>query len=178
MSRNTSLKRSAVDESVRVQLHFDTFYSENFRAVVGLVYTLTGSRWAAEDLAQEAFLTAHRDWERVGRFESPAGWVRTVAVNLARSRFRRIGAETRALGRWFGQQTTAFPELEAHHEQFWQHVRNLPRRQAAVVALHYLEDMPVADIATLLGVAESSVKNSLVKARANLASSMGAEVSS
>ncbi len=175
MADVTRQKRGAVADSVRIPVHFDTFYAENYRPVVGLVYTLTGSRWAAEDLAQEAFLTAHRQWDQVGRYESPAGWIRTVAVNLARSRFRRLGAETRALGRWFGQQPTAFPELQPEHELFWRHVRALPRRQAEVVALHYLEDMAVADIAGVLGIAESSVKNSLAKARASLAGRLAAE---
>ncbi|MDH3499805.1 MAG: SigE family RNA polymerase sigma factor [Acidimicrobiia bacterium] len=179
MGNVTPQNWGAVAESVRVPLHFNTFYAEHYRPVVALVYTLTGSRWAAEDLAQEAFLTAHRMWDEVGRYESPGGWIRTVAVNLARSRFRRLGAETRALGRWFGQQPTAFPEMEDRHELFWRHVRRLPRRQAAVVALHYLEDISVADIAAVLGVAESSVKNSLAKARANLAERLSeVEVSS
>lgn len=177
MNKVTSQKRGLVDEAVRGKPSFDTFYAENYRPVVGLVYTLSGSRWAAEDLAQEAFLIAHRGWEQVGRYDSPEGWVRTVAVNLARSRFRRLGAETRALGRWIGMQPTAFPELDEQHEVFWQHVRKLPRRQAAVVALHYLDDMAVADIARVLGIAESSVKNSLAQARANLAARIS-EVSS
>jgi RNA polymerase sigma-70 factor (ECF subfamily) len=37
-------------------------------------------------------------------------------------------------------------------------VRSLPRRQAQAVALHYLEDLPVAEIARVLGCAEGTVK--------------------
>lgn len=47
--------------AVRVPPQFDTFYADNYRQVVALVYTLSGSTWGAEDIAQEAFLTAHRD---------------------------------------------------------------------------------------------------------------------
>lgn len=105
----------------------------------------------------------------MGKFDNVNGWIRTVAMNLARSRWRRAAAEGRALRRWVGLQPAAFLALEPEHELFWKHVRALPRRQAEVVALHYLEDLSVADIATMLGIAESSVKNSLVKARAGLA---------
>lgn len=154
---------------VQIPQHFETFYREHFRPVVALVYSLSGSRWAAEDIAQDVFLQAHRDWDRIGRFDSPAGWVRTVAVNAARSRFRRLGAETRALRRWFGMQPTAFPEVEAPFDEFWAEVRRLPKRQAQVIALHYLSDMSVADIAAALGIAESTVKSSLAKGRASLA---------
>ena len=76
---------------------FDQFYLENYRSVVALVYTLTGSRYGAEDIPQDAFLRTHRLWREVSGYERPDGWVHVVAMNLARSRLRRIGAETRAL---------------------------------------------------------------------------------
>jgi DNA-directed RNA polymerase specialized sigma24 family protein len=67
--------------------------------VVGLAYALSGSRWGAEDLAQDAFLAAHRDWERIGSYEHPGAWVRRVVANLSVSMFRRRATEARALAR-------------------------------------------------------------------------------
>ncbi len=155
-----------------ITLAFEPFYREHYPAVVGLVYTLTGSRHGAEDIAQEAFLKAHRNWDEVARYERPGGWVRVVAMNLGRSRIRRLGAETRALTRFVGMATSVFPELEPPNEKFWAAVRSLPRRQREVVALHYLEDMSTADIATTLDIAQSTVKNSLAQARVSLAKTL------
>ena len=62
-----------------------------------LVYALSGSRAAAEDIAQEAFLRAYQNWERVGSCEHQATWVRRVATNLATSGLRRRLLEARAL---------------------------------------------------------------------------------
>lgn len=149
--------------------NFEQFYLDNYRAVVTLVYTSTGSRHGAEDIAQEAFLKTHRKWDEVSGYERPDGWVRVVAMNLARSRMRRFGAEARAVSRLAGQTRTSFPELEPHNERFWQAVRALPRRQREVVTLHYLEDRSVADVAEILGVTESTVKNSLAQGRQTLA---------
>ena len=151
---------------------FDAFYRENYRPVVALVYTLTGARHAAEDIAQEAFLRSHKSWSQVGAFDRPDGWVRVVAMNLARSQLRRLVAETRALSRFVGVTQNAFPELEPYNERFWKAVRSLPRRQREVVALHYLEDRSVTDVAEMLGVAESTVKNSLAQGRKNLAQNL------
>ena len=53
-------------------------------------------------------------------------------------------------------------------------VRSLPRRQAQVVALHYVSDMSVVEIAATLGCKEGSVKASLFKARQHLLKSLGA----
>lgn len=148
---------------------FEQFYRQNYGAVVGIVFGLSGSRHAAEDIAQEAFLRAHRSWADVRGHPNPEGWVRLVAMNLARSRLRRLGAETRALARFAGMNHTPFPEIEPPNETFWKAVHSLPHRQREVVALHYLEDMAVADIAQVLEIAVSTVKNSLAQARSNLA---------
>jgi RNA polymerase sigma-70 factor (ECF subfamily) len=47
-------------------------------------------------------------------------------------------------------------------------VRRLPPRQAQAVVLHYVEDLTVADIASVLGVAEGTVKALLHQARERL----------
>ena len=54
-------------------------------------------------------------------------------------------------------------------------MRALPERQRAAVTLYYLEDLPVAEIAEILGVAAGTVKTSLFMARRSLAASLGAE---
>jgi RNA polymerase sigma-70 factor (ECF subfamily) len=48
-------------------------------------------------------------------------------------------------------------------------VRALPKRQSQAIALHYLEDLPVAEIAEILECAESTVKVHLHKGRKRLA---------
>jgi len=78
----------------------------------GSAYALTGSWEAAEDATQEAFLRAHRDWERVGRYDQPGAWVRRVAANLAVSALRRRLAEAKALLR-LGGTTAARPAAAA-----------------------------------------------------------------
>jgi RNA polymerase sigma-70 factor (ECF subfamily) len=53
------------------------------------------------------------------------------------------------------------PALDADDAEFWAAVRSLPRRQAQVVALRYLEDRSVAEIAEILGTATGTVKKHL-----------------
>jgi RNA polymerase sigma-70 factor (sigma-E family) len=147
---------------------FEDFYLREFPAVVGLAYALSGSRSGAEDLAQEAFLAAHRAWDRVSGYTDPGAWVRRVVANLSVSIFRRRLVETKALARFAGQ-TQALPELSLEDAEFWRAVRSLPRRQAQAIALHYLEDMSVAEVARILGTAEGTVKKHLFEGRKALA---------
>ena len=148
---------------------FEELYVREYRAIVALAYALSGSRAAAEDLAQEAFLAAHRNWETVADLDAPGAWVRRVVANLSASAFRRGVAETKALSRLaFGRQRV-LPELSADDAEFWRAVRSLPRRQAQVIALRYLEDRPVAEIAEILGTADGTVKKHLHDGRQALA---------
>jgi RNA polymerase sigma-70 factor (ECF subfamily) len=147
---------------------FEDFYRQEYRAVVALAYALSGNRWTAEDLAQDAFVAVHRDWARVAHLEHPASWVRRVVSNMAVSAFRRRVAEARALAR-LSRGSPRVAELPAEAEEFWRVVRGLPRRQAQVVALFYLEDMAVADIAGVLGMATGTVKKHLYDGRQALA---------
>lgn len=153
--------------------HFDAFYRDRYRPVVALVYALTGSRWSAEDLAQEAFLRAHRDWNRVGSMASPDGWVRRVAVNLAMSRFRRLRSEAAARLRLTAH-TPALQPPTAEADAFWAEVRRLPRRQSQVIALHYLDDLSTAEIAGVLRIAEGTVRALLTQGRERLSSRLQA----
>src|SRR5687768_1557487 len=78
---------------------FDVVYQREFKAIVAVVYATCGSRWVAEDLAQDAFTIAHRRWAEVGEYDRPGAFVRRVALNLAASWRRRRVAELRALAR-------------------------------------------------------------------------------
>ncbi len=55
-----------------------------------------------------------------------------------------------------------------HSALFWEEVRRLPARQAEVVALKYLEGLEVAEIGSVLGVAEGTVKALLHQGRERL----------
>ena len=155
--------------SVRLPGRFEHFYYEEYPRVVKLVYALSGSRAGAEDIAQEAFLRAYQNWERVGSYEHQAAWVRRVATNLATSGLRRRLLEARALARLAGRREPALELLPTDQADFGRALRALPRRQAQAVALFYVEDLSVQQIAAVLGCAEGTVKAHLAKARHTLA---------
>ena len=156
-------------EAVRLPGRFEYFYLREYPKVVALAYVLSGSRTGAEDIAQEAFLRAYRDWDRVGSYEHQAAWVRRVVANLATSGLRRRLIEARALTRLAGRREPTVDPLAADNAEFWAAVRALPRRQAQAVALYYFEDLSVRQTATVLACTEGTVKAHLAKARRALA---------
>ena len=151
---------------------YDAFAHAERPRLVRFAWSLTGDLGAAEDVAQEALVVAWQRWDEVAGFDRPDVWVRRVVANRAAGRARRSGRELRANGRWFGRASAVTVDLGPLDEAFWQAVRRLPDRQAQAVALHYLEDRSVADIATVLGCAEATVKVHLHRGRLALARTM------
>ena len=157
-----------------VKPSFDVFYAREYAGVVRLAFALTGRTDVAEELAQDAFLACHQRWSQVSAYESPAGWVRRVATNRAISSTRRRMTEVRLLGR-LGRERPAQPGLEPADAELWALVRRLPRRQAQVLVLAFLEDRSVRDIAELLDVGEESVRTHLRRGRDALRRTLGEE---
>jgi len=146
-----------------------------FEPVVRLAYVLCGNWSTAEDIAQDGFVIAHRKWARIADYDKPEAWVRRVVCDLAVSVIRRRVVEAKALVRLARRQRPSEEPLAAADEDFWAAVRRLPRRQAQVVALYYLEDLSIGNIAGLMECAEGTVKAHLHKARTNLAALLGEE---
>jgi RNA polymerase sigma factor (sigma-70 family) len=158
---------AAVDPAVEAgseSLTFDDFYRREYRNVLALAFVLTGNRWVAEDTAQDAFTAAYRRWRSIVAYDSPGAWVRRVTCNRAASVMRRRVREAKALVRLAGWMQTGI-ELDEGDEAFWQAVRRLPPRQAQAVALFYMEDYSVRDIAEVLDCSEGTVKTHLSRAR-------------
>lgn len=143
---------------------FEDFYRSQLRPLTALAYALAGRSNVAEDIAQEALLAVYRHWNRFGPGESAARYARRVVANRAAGMFRRFAVQARGALRLGGASAEGF-DVGASTAEFWSMVRDLPRRQRQVTALHYLEDFTVADIAATLGVAEGTVKAHLAAAR-------------
>ncbi|HTY72595.1 MAG TPA: sigma-70 family RNA polymerase sigma factor [Actinomycetes bacterium] len=165
--------RDGLDDVVELRAYegFDSFYRRELPSLVAFARSLSGSAYA-DDFAQDAMLAAYRHWDSVGGMDVPAAWVRRVCANRAVSSWRRRSVEARGLLRLRSQPP---PRAAAHdeHEAFWAEVRKLPRRQAQAIALHYVFDLGVADIAATLGCAEGTVKAHLFRGRAALAAALG-----
>lgn len=153
---------------------FESFYLREFPRLVALARALAGDA-AAQDIAQESLLVAYGKWEDVAGYPAPAAWVRGVCANKAVSAIRRRAAEVRALDRLRLTRAPATSTLSAENQTFWREVRRLPERQAQAVALFYVLDMSVADVAMTLECSEGTVKTHLSRARSALSQRLGVD---
>jgi RNA polymerase sigma factor (sigma-70 family) len=153
---------------------FPAFYETEYRPMVRLAVALVGRRDVAEELVQDAFVSLHGRWDRVSKYESPEGWLRRVVINRSMSALRRRAVEVRLLGRLsrLRERHSDLPEVDG---EIWQSVAALPKRQAQVIALMFVDDLTVAEIAAVLECEENTVRTHLRRARQSLAARLGLE---
>lgn len=145
-------------------------FDASYRRLVGQLYGVCGDLSEAEDVVSEAFARAVSRRRTFERLDNPEAWLRTVAVNVARSRHRRRVVGERLLGRSHQQVEAHRPHLSDDRMALVAALRELPSAQRETLTLHYLADLPVAEVAATLGVPEGTVKARLSRGRAALAS--------
>lgn len=77
---------------------FEEVFAQHYEPVLRALYLLTGDRLEAEDLAQEAFVRIYERQERLSSSRNVAGYVYRTAVNVHRSRLRRVRVAVRRRG--------------------------------------------------------------------------------
>jgi RNA polymerase sigma-70 factor (ECF subfamily) len=139
--------------------------SELFEAVyprlAGWCRRLVDDDGTAHEIAAEAFT---RLWARWARVEEPNGFLFVTAANLVRDHWRRTERERRALRRVTTEQFVR-PQADAPDPSVRLLVQSLPERLRNPVLLYYYADLPVREVAALLGRNEGTVKADLHAAR-------------
>jgi RNA polymerase sigma-70 factor (ECF subfamily) len=145
---------------------FDDFYAANFNKLTVQLYAYVGDMTEAQDIVQEAFCRAWPRWDRIEHYEDPVAWVRRVAWNIARSRWRRLRT---ALSFAQRQRLETVPEPSPDRVAVSQALATLPEHHRRAVVLHHLAGLSVDEIAAECGVASGTVKSWLHRGRTAMA---------
>lgn len=164
--------REGRDGFVRPQVTLGEAFEGSYRKLVVQLYGVIGDFAEAEDVVQEAFVRAAAAGRRFTRADNPEAWLRTVAINLHRSRWRKLRNFGRIKERL--AEPVDAPDLDDRLDVI-DALRRLPDDQRQVVALHHLADLAVDEIARTLGVPEGTVKSRLKRGRDALAADLSGE---
>lgn len=125
---------------------------------------------AAQDVAQEAFIKAYQALGRLRGEAHFASWLYRIAVNQAREHLR---AERRRKARWERQRVLAVGQAApsagmVEMGPVVELLLELPEEQRIALALFYLRELSVKEIAGATGAPEGTVKAWLSRGRERL----------
>jgi RNA polymerase sigma-70 factor (sigma-E family) len=133
-------------------------------------FLLFGNDDQADDLVQEALVRAFARPRRVPGQGAAEAYVRAIMVNLFIDGARRQARWSRVAPLLQPGGLTPDPaDQVSDRDAMLTALRSLSPRQRACVVLRYYEDLPVADVAAVLGVAEGTVKRYVSEAMSHVA---------
>jgi RNA polymerase sigma factor (sigma-70 family) len=152
-------------------VRFEDFFRAHYARLAQAALLLTGDRGEAEDVAQEAMTRVYERWERVRTMESPEGYAYRVALNVHRKRVRWSAVRSRRiLERSTSPDATA--EVAASLDVL-RALAALPRSQREAVVLVGWLGYTDEEAGRALGLAPSSVRVRLHRARTALRGRLG-----
>lgn len=176
------VQEDLAESSLSLCREFDQII-ENTRQFV-FRFLLASSRNAelAEELTQECFLKAYRNWSGFRGESSARTWILRIAINLERDHWRN-----RRLQFWRQIGSNAVDAIEAANcmvskepspegvllarekdGRLWRAVERLPQHQRRVFHLRYVEELEVREIARATGLCTGTVKTHLSRALARV----------
>jgi len=142
---------------------FEQVFRSGYPSVLRTAYLVLHDRGRAEEVTQDGFLRLYQRWSQAVSYDHPVAWVRKVVVRDAIRRAERERRQQPGLVLVDREANDRLPDLD-----LLQALAELPSRQRAAVVLFYLEDRPVDEIADLMDVSASTVKQHLHQGRKRL----------
>jgi RNA polymerase sigma-70 factor (ECF subfamily) len=158
----------AVGDDARFVALYDSAVGDVFRY---FHKATAGDLALAEDLTQETFMASVRAFSggQPDAFTMP--WIIGVARHKLIDHYRRQSREQRKLVMIWNAGAREEPALDLQDLTFaesMQMLRDLPPMHRVILVLRYVDDLPVAEVAKLIGKSLSATQSMIVRARAAL----------
>jgi RNA polymerase sigma-70 factor, ECF subfamily len=141
-------------------------YTTHYAALARFAYRMTQDATTAEDVVHEAFARLMTRWVGVRK---PVPFLYRTVANLANDVWRAARRDE-AYGRAVRHDAGGAPAFDPSVPDA---IRRLPDAEREVVVLYYFADLPVGEVARLLGKPDGTVKWLLAAARDRLAADLG-----
>lgn len=156
-----------------LEREFEARLQESSALAVRVAFGVLRQREDAEDVAQEAFAKAYRQFASLRDPVRFRGWVVRVTWRLAIDRWRanrrRRAREEAALPTAQSESGEARVDEESRARRLWASIDALPAKLRIVLVLSAIEGHGVREVAELLGIPSGTVKSRLFLARKALA---------
>ncbi|HEX8521716.1 MAG TPA: RNA polymerase sigma factor [Tepidisphaeraceae bacterium] len=157
---------------------FEKLVAQHHESVQRLAFRLLGWRGDVEDVVQDVFLSALKQFGHFRGESSVLTWLTRITINRCRTYQRKQLLKLRWWKSLVAEQRAAEPASppfspDETSEQVRAAVRALPLNDREVIVLFYLEEQPSGEIAKLLNISVNAVDIRLHRARERLRLTLG-----
>ena len=139
---------------------------EKYQAVVyGLAFSLVGDFSTAQDVAQEAFITAYKKLNQLRSPERFAGWLKRITLNAAGMWLRKRkeipfgeGEEEKCV---YDKPAAEGAEAKEFRQEIMKLINSLSEKARLPVMLCYMDDVSYKEAADFLGIKENTLRKRL-----------------
>lgn len=149
-----------------------SYFVETYQDMaITIAYRICGNMQDAEDVVQESFVRAYRNLHSFRRESKFSSWLYRIVYNTAVTHTNaRIWASNNDIedidsAHYSSDDTYRGLEISERSDMIEETLRNMPKGDALLLTLYYLEDNAVKDVAQITGLNESNVKIRLFRAR-------------
>lgn len=165
------------DLVIRIRQHevdgLDGLLERHGRELQAVAFLILRNEHDAEEVVADTLLTAWRKIETLRDPDRLRPWLLAIAARIALRRRRRLQPRVvslDAVAMMPGDAPSVAAELD-----FRDAINRLPPRIRAAIALHAVADLPVAEVARVLGTSENTVKSQIREARSRLRTTLQVE---
>ena len=151
-----------------IERHHDEIFAYAWRLLAG--DRSSDRKTDAEDLVQEVYLRAYRNFSRLRAKTNHRAWLYKIATNCAYSRLRQIQdgrgkvAALASAAAAIGSASDMSASQREIDRWLRSSVNQLPAKQKACVTLRYLQDFDYPEIAQVLGCSHESARANVYQA--------------
>jgi RNA polymerase sigma-70 factor (ECF subfamily) len=161
----------AIEPAVDAPVSFEAFIEDHHERLFGALCLVTGDRFEAEEIMQEAFVRVFERWDRVSGLDDPEGYLYRTAMNLFRTRYRRAALALRRVVS-LAPRDDAFAAAE-DREVVLRGLARVSRDQRAALVVTALLGYSSEEAGRMLGATASTVRARATRARAALRDAIG-----
>jgi RNA polymerase sigma-70 factor (sigma-E family) len=154
-----------------VDATFEDFVLARGEALLRFALMLCADLGRSEDLVQSVLARAYPRWARILVMERPEAYLKTMLVREHLRWWRRRSSTEVPVAEPTDRKRAVVADAAVEYtrrDAAWELLARLPRRQRAVLVLRYYEDLSDAEIATILGCAQATVRSQAARALATL----------
>lgn len=158
------------DQSKSGKTSFALLIQQHHAKLYNFIYRYTRNRQDAEDLTQDTFVKAFKNFHRYDSKYAFASWLYTIGRRTVYNHYRRA---RRTEPMEFdiadeAERPDGAAERTDSRNSVWESAKNLKKEFQEVLTLKYIEDLSIIEIAQVLGKSQSNIKILLFRARNQL----------